>query len=93
MVSDTVIQHYEDTVKNNKIAPHTMHNLALDCAVLLLKGLSEASHDGSVNKKQANNIWNFIVTQLKAKGYDPYTFKIDGFKELLNQMEIKPLDS
>ena len=82
MVSDQLIQHYEDTVKNG-VAPHTMHNLPLDCAIMLMKQLGNIHPEGIVDIKQANNIWNFVINQLKSKGYDPYTFKIDGFKEIV----------
>ena len=86
MVSDTLIQHYEDTVKGG-VAPHTMHNLPLDCAVMLLTGLSATHPEGKVNIKQANNIWNYFINELKSKGFDPYTFKVDGFKEIIKRAQ------
>ena len=52
MVSDNLIKHYEDTIENGA-APYTMHNLPLDCAVLLLEGLSKQHPEGRVNLKQA----------------------------------------
>jgi len=86
MVSDQLIQHYEDTMEN-KPAPHTMHNLPLDCAIMLLEGLSKSHPEGKVNIKQANNIWNYVINELKSRGFDPYTFKIDGFKEIVKKAQ------
>ena len=82
MVSDTLIKHYEDTVKNG-VAPHTMHNLPLDCAIMLIEGLSKSNPEGTVNLKQATNIWKYVIDELKSRGFDPYTFKKDGFMNIV----------
>ena len=64
LTSDKLIKYYEDSVKGKKIAPHTMHNLPLNMAEILLKDLSALSANGSVPIPKANNIWNFVRNTL-----------------------------
>ena len=82
MVSDNLIKHYEDAAKQG-IAPHTMHNMPLDFATMLLKQLGDIHPEGKVDIKQANNLWNYVRTELYRKGHSPYTVKINGFRELI----------
>ena len=82
MVSDNLIKHYEQAAKKG-LAPHTMHNMPLQMAIMLLEQLGDTHPEGRVNIKQANNIWNYLIGELKSRGFDPYTFKIDGFKEII----------
>ncbi len=93
MVSDNLIKYYEDTVKKG-VAPHTMHNLPLECAAMLLEQLSAIHPRGAVNVKQANNIWNYIIGELVKRGHTPYTFKINGFSIMMEQFnQNKPINN
>ena len=83
--SDKLIKYYEDNIKDKKIAPHTMHNAALEFAKIILADLSTLSADGSVNILKGNNIWNYVRSQLISKGFDPYTIKEDGFTDIIKK--------
>jgi len=85
LISDNLIQHYETATKGGA-APHTMHNIPLEFAKMLLTQLGDQHPEGKVDTKQANNIWNYVLSELKKKGYDPYTIKENGFKEVLSMV-------
>ena len=82
MISDNLINYYIEEVKGGA-APHTMHNIPLEFAKMLLEQLGDIHPEGKTSIKQANNIWNYVLKELKFRGYDPYTVKVDGFLELL----------